>query len=77
MLKAVLWDVDGTLISTKDLYLESYRRALAPYVGKLLSDEELLALRPHSELHVLKSQSGASFEECLAAFREHYRTLHS
>lgn len=76
MLQAILWDVDGTLVSTKDLYLECYRRALAPYVGRLLSDEELLALRPHSELHVLKSQAGAAFEECIAAFREHYRTLH-
>lgn len=76
MLHAVLWDVDGTLVSTKDLYLECYRRALAPYVGRLLSDEELLALRPHSELHVLRSQAGNAFDECIAAFRELYRQLH-
>jgi HAD superfamily hydrolase (TIGR01509 family) len=76
-LKAVIWDVDGTLVSTKDLYLECYRRALAPYVGKLLSDEELLALRPHSEIQVLRLHSGSAFEECSRSFRNHYAELHA
>jgi pyrophosphatase PpaX len=77
MIKAVLWDVDGTLISTKDLYLECYRRALAPYVGKQLTDDELLAIRPHSELQVLKGHSGDAFEACMATFARHYAELHA
>lgn len=77
MLKAVLWDVDGTLVSTKDLYLECYRRALEPYVGKVLTDDELLGARQqHSELYMLKSRSGESFEACMAAFAKHYAELH-
>jgi phosphoglycolate phosphatase-like HAD superfamily hydrolase len=28
---AILFDVDGTLVDTYRLYLESYRRALAPW----------------------------------------------
>lgn len=76
-MKAVIWDVDGTLVATKDLYLECYRRALAPYVGKLLTDEELLALRPHSELQVLRIHSGEAFEECSQSFRSHYAALHA
>jgi HAD superfamily hydrolase (TIGR01509 family) len=76
LLKAVLWDVDGTLVSTKDLYLECYRRALEPYVGKRMTDEEMLALRPHSELHVLRHHSGDAFEECMASFKTHYAELH-
>jgi pyrophosphatase PpaX len=75
--QAVLWDVDGTLVSTKDLYLECYRRALEPYVGKRLSDEELLGARPHSELQVLKSRSGEAYEACMAAFARHYAELHA
>jgi phosphoglycolate phosphatase/pyrophosphatase PpaX len=77
VLEAVIWDVDGTLVATKDLYLECYRRALAPYAGKLLSDDEILALQPHSELQVLKGLAGGAFEECMAAFRQHYSELHS
>jgi pyrophosphatase PpaX len=76
-LKAVLWDVDGTLVSTKDLYLECYRRALEPYMGKLLSDEELFSLKPHhSELRILRNHSGDAFEACITAFTEHYAVLH-
>jgi phosphoglycolate phosphatase/pyrophosphatase PpaX len=77
LLKAVLWDVDGTLIATKDLYLECYRRALAPYAGKRLGDEELLAMRPHSELQVLKTLSGDAYQDCIDAFSRHYRELHA
>jgi pyrophosphatase PpaX len=77
LLKAVLWDVDGTLIATKDLYLECYRRALAPYAGKLLTNEELLTMQPHSELQVLKSLSGDAYRDCIAAFRRHYSELHA
>lgn len=77
MIKAVIWDVDGTLISTKDLYIESYRRALEPFIGKLLTEEELLQLRLHSELAVLRSQSGDAFEACMVEFRKHYARLHA
>jgi phosphoglycolate phosphatase/pyrophosphatase PpaX len=77
MIKAVIWDVDGTLISTRDLYIESYRRALEPFVGRLLTEEDLLQLQLHSELAVLKSQSGAAFEACMAEFRRHYAELHA
>jgi phosphoglycolate phosphatase/pyrophosphatase PpaX len=77
MIKAVIWDVDGTLISTRDLYIESYRRALQPFIGRLLSEEELLQLRLHSELAVLRSQSGDSFEACMVEFRRHYAELHA
>ena len=77
MIKAVIWDVDGTLISTKDLYLECYRRALEPYVGRLLTDDEMLAMRPQSELYMLRTHAGGDFEACMTAFARHYDELHS
>ena len=77
MIKAVIWDVDGTLISTRDLYIESYRRALQPFIGRLLTEEDLFQLRLHSELAVLKSQSGDAFEACMVEFRRHYAELHA
>lgn len=76
MVKAVIWDVDGTLISTKDLYLECYRRALEPYVGKLLTDDEMLALRPHSELFMLRQHAGDKFDACMTEFARYYAELH-
>lgn len=36
---AVLFDLDGTLADTYRLYLESYRRALEPFLGRAPTDE--------------------------------------
>jgi pyrophosphatase PpaX len=74
--RAALFDLDGTLVATKHLYLEAYRRALAPHLGRALGDDELLALRPRSELRLLQDQAGAAFETCLEAFHGHYAALH-
>lgn len=74
--RAVLFDVDGTLVSTRRLYLEAYRRALAPYLGRELDDAELLALRARSERELLLGLVGAAaFDACVAGFRRHYQHL--
>jgi pyrophosphatase PpaX len=73
---AILWDLDGTLISTKALYLEAYRRALAPYVGRVLTDEEILGDRSRSEIRYLKSKAREQYDACLRDFQQHYATLH-
>jgi pyrophosphatase PpaX len=76
-LGAVLFDLDGTLIDTRRLYLECYRRALAPEVGRELSDDELLAARPRSETFLLRSQLPEErLAACLAELYRHYEALH-
>ncbi|HEX7091285.1 MAG TPA: HAD family hydrolase [Longimicrobiales bacterium] len=73
----ILFDLDGTLIATRRLYLECYRRALAPRVGRELSDDELLAYKPRSEIRLLQAIAGeAAIAECLADFHRHYEALH-
>lgn len=75
---AVLFDLDGTLIDTKALYLECYRRAVAPRLDRRPTDAELMALRPRSELRFLASLvPPAEIEGCLADFYSHYDALHS
>lgn len=76
MLRAVIWDLDGTLISTKRLYLEAYRRALSPYIGKVLTDDEILAARSRSEIRYLKSQALDQFDACVREFQQYYAALH-
>src|SRR5687768_13336639 len=73
---AILWDLDGTLMSTKALYLEAYRRALAPYVGRVLTDEEILGDRSRSEIRYVKSKAREQYDACLRDFQQHYATLH-
>jgi pyrophosphatase PpaX len=75
-IEAVIWDLDGTLISTKRLYLEAYRRALAPYIGKVLTDEEILGARSRSEIRFLKSHARDQFDTCMREFQQYYAALH-
>jgi phosphoglycolate phosphatase/pyrophosphatase PpaX len=78
MIKAVLFDLDGTLISTKRLYLEAYRRALVPYLRRELSDSDLLRLDTRSERLVLSScVADAQLSACLQSFHREYETLHA
>ncbi|MBD0319903.1 MAG: HAD family hydrolase [Gemmatimonadetes bacterium] len=74
---AILFDLDGTLIDTFRLYLESYRRALAPLVGREVTDEEMLARRPSAERRFLEDWVGAEHvAECHDAMCRHYAELH-
>lgn len=75
--RAVLFDLDGTLIDTYHLYLESYRRALAPHLGHAPSDEEIIARRPSAERGFLADWVGAErVEACHTAMLDHYVALH-
>ncbi|HSB70104.1 MAG TPA: HAD family hydrolase [Candidatus Methylomirabilis sp.] len=77
MIRGVLFDLDGTLVDTWDLYVEAYTRTLAPHVGRRLTLDELIALRPISELRLLRGALGPG--EAVTAQRDflgHYRCLH-
>lgn len=73
----ILFDLDGTLIDTYRLYLEAYRRALAPVLGYAPSDTDIVERRPSSERAFLSGWVGAErLEACHAGFCQHYATLH-
>lgn len=75
--EAVLFDLDGTLIATKKLYLEAYRRALVSHIGRLISDEEILTVGAHSERGTLVAcMQGGDVEACHTLFHRHYDELH-
>jgi HAD superfamily hydrolase (TIGR01549 family) len=75
---AVLFDLDGTLIDTYRLYLECYRLALAPYLYREPSDEEIVARGPASERRFVAEWIGELYaDDCHAAVRRHYASLHA
>jgi HAD superfamily hydrolase (TIGR01509 family) len=76
-IEAVLFDLDGTLVATKKLYLEAYRRALASHIGRLVSDEEILTVGAHSERGTLMACiQGGDVDACHTLFHRHYDELH-
>ncbi|MFP4624561.1 MAG: HAD family hydrolase [Gemmatimonadota bacterium] len=74
---AVLFDLDGTLIDTRSIYLEAYRRAVEPYLREDLTPEDIMALRPTSEIAFLRAVVPESdFDACLDGFYRAYQALH-
>jgi pyrophosphatase PpaX len=74
---AVLFDLDGTLVGTKSLYLEAYRCAVEPYVRDGMTHREIMALRPTSERAFIRAVvSESDFAACLEGFYRAYRELH-
>jgi HAD superfamily hydrolase (TIGR01509 family) len=74
----VLFDVDGTLVNTWELYIEAFLSALEDLVGRRLTPAELAQMHPTSELRVLREVL-ASDDELPAAhegFLAHLSRLH-
>ncbi|HKO17301.1 MAG TPA: HAD family hydrolase [Acidobacteriaceae bacterium] len=75
---AILCDPDGVLIDTRRLDVECYRRALAPYLYRDVTEAEILARWSGSERQFIREWIGERYaEECLAAVRRHYAALHT
>jgi phosphoglycolate phosphatase-like HAD superfamily hydrolase len=75
--RGILFDFDGTLIDTWHLYLESFRRTLEPHFNRLLSDAEILALRPIAERRLLgQVVEGSQLPDYFSSFLVHYRSIH-
>ena len=75
-IEAVLWDLDGTLVATHRLYPEAYRRTLARYLGRELSDEEMFFKPFRSEIAFLRHHLPDYFESSRKEFVRHYEQLH-
>lgn len=77
-MRAILFDLDGTLVATRRLYFEAFARALEPHVGRRMEEEEMIAYRPRSERRFLREVVGdGPYEECLEAFYRSYADLHA
>ena len=73
---AVLFDLDGTLVDSYRLYLESYRRAVSPVLGRTPSHEEIAARSPSAERRFLADWIGEErLDECHDALCRHYSEL--
>lgn len=73
-----LFDLDGTLIDTKRLYLECFRRALTPILGRSPDAADFKRLQPRSEIWFIRGLLGdARFQQGMESFYREYERLHT
>lgn len=74
---AVLFDLDGTLINTKRLYLECYSRAVEPLLGRPPAASDFSEIRPRSEIRFIHDLVGdGRAQQCMIDFYREYEQLH-
>lgn len=76
-LRAVLFDLDGTLANTLPLCIEAFRLAVEPITGRSLTDAEIIATFGPSEEGTIQALAPNHYAESLAAYLRHYERLHA
>jgi pyrophosphatase PpaX len=77
-LRAVLFDLDGTLIATRRLMVASYALALAPILGYTPGEPEIMAKSPRAVRAFLAEMAGLSnLSACIEQFYHAYEALYA
>ena len=76
MLKAVIFDFDGTIADTVPLCIAACRAAFEPLAGRTFSDEEITATFGPSEEGSVRALIPDHYEAGVAAYLTCYKKLH-
>ncbi len=76
MIKAVIFDFDGTIGDTLPLCIAAFRKAIEPLTGKSISDEEIVATFGPSEEGTIMALIPEFYEQGLSNYLKYYKELH-
>jgi phosphoglycolate phosphatase/pyrophosphatase PpaX len=76
MIKAVFFDMDGTIGDTMPLCIGAFRKAIEPLAGRIISDEEITATFGPSEEGTISALIPDYYEQGLSDYQKHYDALH-
>jgi HAD superfamily hydrolase (TIGR01549 family) len=75
-IKAVIFDLDGTLANTLPLCIEAFRKSIEPLTGKSITDEEIIATFGPSEEGTIMALAPEHYEKGISGYLQHYETMH-
>lgn len=76
-IKAVIFDLDGTLGNTIPLCIEAFRKSIEPLIGKKLSDQEITSTFGPSEEGTIKALvPDDSYDKGISDYLDTYEKLH-
>jgi phosphoglycolate phosphatase-like HAD superfamily hydrolase len=76
-IKAVIFDLDGTLANTLPLCIQAFRESVQPLIQRTLSDEEIVATFGPSEEGTIMALAPDHYKEGVAAYLHLYAELHN
>jgi len=75
--KAVIFDLDGTLGNTVPLCVEAFRRSIEPLIDRAISDEEIIATFGPSEEGTIMQLAPNNYEKGISDYLHYYELLHN
>lgn len=75
-IKAVIFDLDGTIANTIPLCIQSFRKAIEPLINRPLSDEDIIATFGPSEEGTILALAPEHFDQCISDYFRIYEDLH-
>jgi pyrophosphatase PpaX len=74
--KAILFDLDGTLLDTQELILSSFRYATREILGEQLPDEVILPFIGIPLAYQMQTINAEHADELMVSYREHNARVH-
>ncbi|TKK65999.1 HAD family hydrolase [Ilyomonas limi] len=75
-IKAVIFDLDGTLANTLPLCIEAFRQSIEPLIKHTITDAEIIATFGPSEEGTIMALAPGHYDKGIADYLHHYESLH-
>lgn len=75
-IKAVIFDLDGTIGDTLPLCIKAFRQSVEPLIGRSVSDAEIIATFGPSEEGTIMALAPNHYERGVADYLKHYEVYH-
>lgn len=75
-IKAVIFDLDGTIGDTLPLCIKAFRQSVEPLIGRSVSDAEIIATFGPSEEGTIMALAPDHYDKGVADYLKHYETYH-
>ena len=75
--KAIIFDLDGTLADTFPLIVSAWNAAITPHTGKTYSDEEVISRFGIPDPQMIRRElAGAAGDQAVEVYHAHYQERH-
>lgn len=76
-IKAVLFDLDGTLANTLPLCIQAFRQSVEPLINRTITDEEIIATFGPSEEGTIMALAPDHYDKGVSGYLQYYQDLHA